>query len=226
VGNNRWDELDKKRRTLADVFWAVVEGRDAGVHVEVVNRVSGAVPVSLVASTPRLSDVEAEAMEADQAWRRRVGSPYLVLHTALSRYTDAFDHVLVDCPPSLGVVTLNGLALSDGYLIPVTPTPVAIAGIAQLADKIASFSAGIARPLRRYGTIINAIDSRTNLHDSIIRELERQKTVTPIWSTRIRQSVRAQEGWDNPGPRTLTQRWGALYGDYQSLAEEYLRRVP
>lgn len=225
IGENRWAQVDQKRRTVADAFDAIVRGEAPAVHTEIVGRVTGAVPVALIAGTPRLADIEAEAMETDQTWRIKVGSPYMVLHRALFKDLDLYDHVLIDCPPSLGVVTLNGLMLADGYLIPVMPSPVAVAGIKQLAAKIEGFSKNMRRPLKRYGTVVNRIDARTNLHLTIIRELEKQPEVTPIWNSRIRHSVRAEEGWDDSSSKTLIQRWGALYPDLMTFTEEFTRRV-
>jgi chromosome partitioning protein len=225
VGEDRWAELDHRHKTVADVFEDVVRNVAVAPHIEAINRIRGAIPAQLLASTPRLSDIESEAMESDQAWRRRVGSPYLVLTQALSRLSDGYDYVLLDCPPSLGVITVNGLAFSDGYLIPVMPSPVAISGIEQVVRKIGSFATGLRRSIKRYGTIINRMDGRTNLHPTIISELERNPEAKPVWATRIRASVHAEEGWAQHEARTLLQRWGSLHGDFAALTEEFIRRV-
>lgn len=225
VGEQRWVELDERRKTVADVFFDIVNNVPVVPHLEVINRIRGAVPAQLLASTPRLSDIEAEAMDSDQAWRRRVGSPYLVLNQALVRLLDGYDYVLIDCPPSLGVITLNGLVFSDGYLIPVMPSPVAISGIEQVVDRIDKFAGGFRRTIKRYGTVVNRVDSRTNLHAAVIRELEGNPDAQPLWTTRVRASVRVEEGWDQHEARTLSQRWGVLQNDFLALAEEFIRRV-
>lgn len=225
IEEQRWAFLDGKKRTIADVFDAVVRDATIAPHFEAVSRVRGAVPVQLLASTPRLAEVESEAMESDQAWRRRVGSPYLVLHQALYHLLDPYDYVIIDCPPSLGPITLNGLALTDGYLIPVMPSPVATSGLELLQRKIVQFAQGLRRPIKRYGTVVNRVDARANLHAAIIRELEGNPEAKPVWSTRIARSVRVEEGWDNPEARTLVQRWGASHDDFFALAEEFIRRV-
>ncbi|WP_309897179.1 ParA family protein [Archangium sp.] len=226
IGEERWQDLDRGRQTVADVFEAVVQRRSVPPHVEPVRRIKGALPVQLVASTPRLADIEADAMEGATEWRRRVGSPYLVLQQVLGPLCENFDYVLIDCPPSIGVITLNGLALSDGYLIPVMPSPIAVSGIELLVGRIQKFAKGLGRTLRRYGTVVNRIDTRTQLHHAITSELKKNPEAEPVWASQIRASVRAEEGWDQPGPRTLIQRWGTLHADFAALTEEFLRRVP
>lgn len=226
VGEERWQELERDKATVADVFENVISRRQSTLHLETVARVKDAAAVKLIASTPRLADVEADAMEGDAEWRRRVGSPYLVLQQQIGPVCDRYDFVLIDCPPSTGVITLNGLALSDGYLIPVMPSPVAVSGIEILTARIETFAKGLRRKLKRYGTIVNRVDTRTYLHHNIIRELEGNVEATPVWKTRIRGSVRAEEGWDNHlGTQTLIQRWGILHADFAALAEEFIRRV-
>jgi chromosome partitioning protein len=216
--------LDQKGKTTADVFQQVVDGRTPVVLFEPVPRVVRALPYSVLVSTPRLSDVEADAMEGELAWRRRVGSPYLVLHTALMAYLDAYDYVLIDCPPSIGVITLNGLALSDGVLIPVMPSLISTAGITQLTTRVGEFAKSLGRPIKNYGTVVNRYDSRTNSQQAIVRSLESRAEVKPLWTARISDSVRAQEGY-NPRPMTLAQRWGTQQGELAALAEEFVRRV-
>ncbi|MCK6506254.1 ParA family protein [Myxococcota bacterium] len=224
IGEERWDALDRKGLTVAGLFEAIVAGRTPVVHLESVQRISRSAACSLLVSTPRLSEVEAESMEADQGWRQRVGSPYLVLHTALHRHFEAYDYVLMDCPPSLGVVTYNGLMLANGYLVPVLPSPVSIAGVTQLVDRIQEVSRSWRRPLTRYGTIINRYSDHKNSHRAILAELNSKPQVQPIWNTRVPDTVRAEEGYQ-PGLQTLVQRWGTLHPSLGALTEEFVRRV-
>jgi chromosome partitioning protein len=225
VGEHRWADIDHHRMTVADIFDEVVRNVPTAPHIEAINRIRGGMQVHLIASTPRLTEVEAEAMDADQAWRRRVGSPYLVLNQVLAPILDAYDYALIDCPPSMGVITLNGLAFSDGYLVPVTPSPVSITGFELLQRKVSQFAYGLRRTITRYGTIINRVDTRTNLHAAIIRELQGNPEAQPVWTTQIHTTVRAEEGWDQSEPRTLSQRWGGLHSVFSALAEEFIRRV-
>lgn len=225
IGVTRWAELDKRGLTVADAFQAVVRGETPRVITDAVQRVAGGIPVQLVPSTPRLSDIESEAMETDQAWRRRVGSPYLVIHQLLSVQADAYDYVLIDCPPSLGVVTLNGLALADGYLMPVKPDALSTAGLPQLVAKVTAFASGLRRPLRRYGTVLNDFKSTANLGYTIRAELAADQDIGPLWDTQIGNSVKLPEGVEGHTPKTLTQRWTTALPDLNALTQEFLRRV-
>lgn len=225
VGETRWQALDRGRLTVADLFQAVVSTGAGVPHIERVTRVTRGSAVDLIASTPRLSDVEEDVLEGDAGWRRRMGSPYVVLSRGLGDLVDTYDYVLIDCPPALGMITLNGLALSDGYLIPVMPSPIAVSGLELLAAKVNEFGAGLRRKLVRYGTVVNRVKVGTLSHAAIIGELERNPEAKPVWNARIRDSVRAEEEWDQHGASTLIQRWGTLHTDFSALAEEFVRRV-
>lgn len=225
VGEERWGMLDKKELTVADAFRQVSERRPRVLHVEMVSRVARALPVAVVVSTPRLTDVETDILGAPTARGARAVGPYDLLREALGRNLAAYDDVIIDCPPSLGVITLNGLAMADGWLVPVMPTPVAVAGVPQLFARVQEFTKTIGHPLRKYGTIINAYSAGTNLHASTLHEVAGRKEFQPVWNTRIRYSVRLGEGYAGAGPKTLSQRWGTAYADLLALAEEYTRRV-
>lgn len=225
IGESQWDRLERAEMTLADTFRDVVDGRDPRLHIETVHRISGAVPVSLLVSTPRLQDVEEEAMEGDPAWRMRVGSPYLVLHNVLLKHIDQYDVVLVDCPPALRAVSLNGIAISHGYLLPVMPSPVSIAGLKQVITRLDAFAKGLRRPLLRYGTVVNRFSRANNLHASVLGELKKEPGFAPIWNSIVGATVGIERGYADHEPRTLVQRWGPAYSDLSALAEEFVRRV-
>lgn len=184
-------------------------------------RVVRGAPCSLLAATPRLIGVEARL--EDQERPSRLGSQYLTLHSVLARRLPAYDYTLIDCPPSLGTLTRNGLAISDGVLIPVAPTAISAVGLSQLIERLDHFGKGLGRPLKRYGTILNLVE-HGNAPEAVTRQLTANPDAQPIWTTRIARSVRAHEGYA-PGQRTLVQRWGTLAPDLAALAEEFTRRV-
>lgn len=225
VGDERWHALEAARRTMADVFDAAAQGRSSPSCEVEVHRVTGARPTRLLPGTPRLADIEVETEEGASRWTN-AADRYLVLRKALRSVVEEYDYVLIDCPSVLTWTVFNGLALSDGYIVPVMPTHVAVSGIEQTGRKISALGKQIDRTPRRYGTIVNRVDARASRQAAIIADLERSPEVAPVWKSRVRAGTRAEEGWMSPGPQTLLQRWGPLYGDLDALAQEFVRRIP
>lgn len=187
--------------------------------------------LNLIASTPRLQEIEEDMMEGDNKWRYYAGSPYFILHTAFSKIFQKYDYVLVDCPPSLGVVTMNGLTVANGYLIPTIPDHVSTIGIGQVIDKVKKHADALKRKIQLYGTIINRFKTGTLLHQALITELSNKEQFHPIWDIRIPDTVKAEEVYHSgsEGLPTLKGRYGGTDHNYyqavRKLSEEFLQRI-
>ena len=106
----------------------------------------------------------------------RTGREY-VLRKALSKVTDRYQHVLIDCPPSLGILTINGLTAADEVLIPVQCESMSQRGVGQLLDTIADVRDYTNPDLAVRGAIATLFDARTNLANEVV---ERVRTVDGI----------------------------------------------
>src|SRR5262249_57162443 len=93
--------------------------------------------------------------------------PLFVLRDALSDYLPYYDNVLIDCPPSLGVVTLNGLAISDSYLIPVVPDILSVLGIPPILDRVEHFARCTHRNIRALVIVTSQMRAQTLLHNEV-----------------------------------------------------------
>lgn len=237
LGEQEWKALDDSCRTLADVFAQAITPAlpvtiDPNDFIYQVTRVKGASgAVHVVASSPRLQDVEDEAMETLPRWAAYAGSPYLILHRALStRIVDSYDYVLIDCPPSMSLITMNALAISSGYLIPTIADYVSTAGLTQMTTKVKHHADGLRRKLPLYGTVVNRFKRAARLHNTMLAELQSRPEAQPVWSTVIPDTVRAEEALkQDAGVMTLKQRYGgssdALYAPFAALATEFLQRI-
>ena len=72
-----------------------------------------------------------------------------------ARVIDEYDWVLIDCPPNLGIITLNGLRISDGFVIPTIPDHLSTYGIPQILTRAAAFAENIGEPIEPLGVIIS-----------------------------------------------------------------------
>lgn len=140
---------------------------------------------------------------------------------------DNYDIVLVDCPPNLGIITLNGLRISEGYVIPTVPDILSTYGIPQIIKRVGSFSKEIAEDIDPMGIIITKFQVNSSTHVNVSKGL-RRKNDPPVFDTVVRQAEQIAAAAEfQTGRRTLKQKYG--YGDlaerYIDLAKEFLDKL-
>ena len=144
---------------------------------------------------------------------------------ALQPLHSAFDYIVIDDPPSLGLITINGLTASDGIVIPVQCEYLALEGLSQLLDTIHQVRAVLNARLQVAGVLLTMADARTNLSNQVVEDVRRhfpQQT----FQTLIPRSVRLGEA-PSHGQTILQyapESAGALA--YEALAAEFMRRFP
>ncbi len=122
--------------------------------------------LSLLPSSAALAGAEVELV-AEMARESR-------LKKALSSVVERYDYVLVDCPPSLGLLTLNGLvAAQDGIIIPVQCEYLALEGLSQLNQTLKRVRSALFPELRLRGVVLTMFDGRTNLANDVVNEVQR-----------------------------------------------------
>lgn len=237
LGPDHWEDADTQKHTVADIFERAMSPKparnsgDATPMIREVRRSRGCLGrLSVIPSSPRLQTIEERTLEGDPAWRYAMGSPYLVLHQALFGLANDYDDVLIDCPPSVSIVTLNALTLAAGYLIPTTPDHIATIGIPQIVQKMTDHSNNLRRSTVRYGTVVNRFRRSAFLHQAKLDELRNDPNCEPVWDTIVPDTVRGQESMNTEATElTLKSRYGGgthgLYQAFESLAAEFLARI-
>ena len=200
VGEERWRELNELGLTLKTLFnKAISPDADASDIEKAVQK--GVSPVSavrdldLLASSLDLMDIQ-EGLTHQQYADPGSYRPVEVLLSAVRPIADRYDYILVDCPPNLGILTLNGLRLADGYLIPTIPDILSTYGIPQLQTKIQQFAKRTGHTVREIGLVITKYRSASNLHRTIIEQLQRDEriaNVVPAWVPEANQIAASAE---------------------------------
>src|SRR5574338_69317 len=95
-----------------------------------------------------------------------------LLRNALSEVSDIYDYILIDCPPSLGLLTLNSLTASNSVLIPVQAEYFALEGLGQLLNTIGRVRETVNPPLALLGVAITMYDKRTSLSEQVLAEIK------------------------------------------------------
>src|SRR6185312_3653321 len=159
-------------------------------------------------------------------------NPLEILRIALQPVLDRYDYIIIDCPPSLGTITKNGLRISNGYLIPTIPDIVSTWGIYQIVDNVGRFAEDIGKEIPALGIVATKVQSN-NLHASIIRDLKAGQlgkfgapdaTIAQpvLFKNTIPQAVAVSRGADVVADlRTFKGKYGpAAYSAYQGLVKE------
>lgn len=142
------------------------------------------------------------------------------LSRALAEATD-YDYILIDSPPSLGVLTVNALVAAHGVVVPVQCEYLALEGLTQLTHTISLVQRGLNRALSLRGVVMTMYDRRTTLAHQVVDEV-RKYFPKRVFSTVIPRSVRLSEApsYGEPGVRYAPRSSGALA--YCDLARELL----
>jgi len=121
--------------------------------------------LALLPSSPALAGAEVELVEESGREFR--------LRAALESLDGKYDYILIDCPPSLGLLTVNGLvAAKDGVLVPVQCEYLALEGLGQLTQTIQRIQSALFPGLRVRGVILTMFDPRTKLSADVVREVK------------------------------------------------------
>lgn len=145
------------------------------------------------------------------------------LRDALMEVRNDYDFILIDCPPTLGLITLNGLVAGDEILIPVQAEYYALEGLGQLLETVKLVKEGLRPDIGVLGAVITMYDGRTKLSDDVLQELYKYFPST-IFQSVIPRNVRLAEA---PSfGRTIAQFDPGSKGAkaYERLAQEILER--
>lgn len=231
IGEKRWKEINENGWTLATLFKDALDPQnktfDLGKALQrKVSDVQGATTVDLLPSSLDLIDVQDKLASAPTGQFYSI-TPIDLLRLAVKPILDQYDIVLVDCPPNLGIITLNGLRISEGYIIPTVPDVLSTYGIPQIVSRVENFSKEVGEDIEPLGILITKYQEASNIHVNVTRDLRRRNTPA-VFKTVIRQANQIAAAAEfQPERRTLKQKYG--YGDlatrYVEFAKELLTRL-
>ena len=144
------------------------------------------------------------------------------LRQVVAQLVDQYDYILIDCPPSLGMLTVNGLlAAQDGVLVPVQCEYLALEGLGELTRTLQRVRSALFPELKVRGVILTMFDVRTNLSNDVVAEV-RKYFSEQVFDTIIPRSVRLAEAPSYGLPISVYAPESYAAKSYQSLARELL----
>lgn len=181
---------------------------DVLIHTEFEN-------VDLLPSNISLAGAEIELVEQENRAQRLKG--------ALVRVKSIYDYILIDCPPSLGIITLNALTACDTLLIPIQCEYYALEGLSQLMSTLRQVKRLYNPNIEIEGVLLTMYDSRLNLTMQVVAEL---KKFFPkkIYKTVIPRNVRLSEAPSFGQPVMYYDRASKGCAAYEELAQEFLKK--
>lgn len=180
LGYHEPDELDV---TLADLVTEVVEEKEISFSEAILHHTEG---IDFIPANIELSALEVNLVN--------VISREYMLKCLIDKVRDKYDVIIIDCMPSLGMLTINALVAADSVLIPVQAGFLSVKGLEQLIKTIGRIQKRINKGLVIEGILLTMVDSRTNYARDVAQLVyDTYSGIVPVFETTIPMSVRAAE---------------------------------
>ncbi len=179
-------------------------------------RSTGFPNLDIVPSQRDLVGVEVEFV-GEAGWEKR-------LKQVIAQVADRYDVILIDCPPSLGHLTVNALAAADGVLVPLQAEYFALEGISELISTVKRIQGGVNPQLVIAGILLTMYDDRTNLSKEVADEVRRH-FADKVFDTIVPRNIRLAEAPSHGLPIFQYDIKSRGADAYLALAREYLRRA-
>ena len=203
-------------------------GCSAEAGSSIYNVISDGLPLTEVISATRISGLALAVSHIDLSAAELELVSVLAREFALKRELEksklSFDYVIIDCPPSLGLLTLNALVAAHEILIPVQCEFFALAGLAKLVDTVGRIKTALNPGLALAGAVMTMYDSRTNLNKDVVGEV-RKSFPGHVFETIIPRSIRIAEAPSYGMPVQIYDPGGVGARAYESLAQEIELKV-
>jgi len=146
-----------------------------------------------------------------------------IIKDKLNEVKDEYDYVFIDCPPSLGVLTINALTCADSVLIPIQCEFYALEGVSQLVNTIQLVKKSLNKNLDIEGVVMTMFDYRTNLSNDVLKEVQKYFK-DKVYKTTISRNVRLAEAPSFGLPIMLYDEKCKGAEAYRKLTKEFLKR--
>ena len=199
-----------KRKIQKSIYDVVVNG--ASVEAAVAKTKFG----DVLPSSPDLAGAAVELISMED--------PNYRLKNALDVIRNRYDVIFIDCPPSLEMLTLNGLAAADGILVPVQCEYFALEGLSDLMATLRSVKRRLNPGLDIFGVVLTMFDGRTNFSTQVAQEVRRHFP-GKVYGTVIPRNVRLAEAPSHGLPVTTYDRNSRGAHAYRAMAQEIIKKL-
>lgn len=195
-------------RTLYEVMIGKIDMEDALIQTELDG-------LHMVPSHINLVGAEIEMLDSENR--------EFILRRAIDSVKENYDYVIIDCSPSLGLITVNALTAADSVIIPVQPEFFALEGLGKLLQTIRIVQNGVNPDLKIEGFLVTMFDGRTKAHNQVMEQLK-EYFKEMVFRTVIQRNIRLSEAPSHGKPIILYDVMCNGSTNYLSLAKEVLEK--
>ena len=199
---------DDRKRTLYEVLIGEIGIQDALIQTEMPN-------LQMIPSHINLVGVEIEMLEAEDRES--------IMKKAIAPIRDLYDYIIIDCSPSLGLITVNSLTAADSVMIPVQPEFFALEGLGKLLQTVRLVQNGVNPELTIEGFVVTMFDGRTKVHTQVLNQLK-EHFKDMVFNTIIQRNIRLSEAPSHGKPIILYDVMSNGTSNYLNLAKEVLEK--
>ena len=197
-----------EKRTPYEVMIGELDVHNALIQTEISN-------LHMVPSHINLVAVEIEMLDAEDRES--------ILKKAIAPIRNEYDYIVIDCSPSLGLITVNSLTAADSVMIPVQPEFFALEGLGKLLQTIRLVQNGVNPDLTIEGFVVTMFDGRTKVHTQVLNQL-REHFKDMVFNTIIQRNIRLSEAPSHGKPIILYDVMSNGTSNYLNLAREVLEK--
>ena len=231
IGEEKWMEVNKQKQTIAQLFYEGVYPRSEkifDINRAILKGVSNIDEVKLVDMLPSsldLIDIQEEVIKAPRGIFSVI-RPVDLLDKSLRKIKQKYDYILIDCPPNLGVITRNGLKVSDVYIIPTVPDVLSTYGIPQIISRVNKFSKELEKEIKPLGIVITKYREQSALHKRTVKELRKERDCR-VFETIFKENDNIANAAEYINKSTMRQKLGykGQVDNFKLLAEEIMRAM-
>jgi chromosome partitioning protein len=205
--------LDKNE--LENTIYELMIGEcsvDVAIHKDVVEDLNG---LDIIPSNVNLAAVEIELIDADQK--------EYILKEAIAEVKDNYDFIIIDCPPSLSMLTINSMTTASTVLVPIQCEYYALEGLGQLVHTVNLVKERLNPELEMEGVVFTMFDARTNLSLQVVENVK-EHIEENVYKTIIPRNIRLAEAPSYGLPINLYEPKSAGAEAYRLLADEVIAR--
>lgn len=201
-------EVEKEKNSIYEVLLGEVQTKDA-IYKSVVKN------LDVLPSTVDLAGAEVDLVYVDNREN--------VLKEALKDIKNSYDFIFIDCPPSLGLLTVNALTATDSIIIPIQCEYFPLVGLGQLMNTVRLIKKHLNPNIEIEGVLLTMKDNRSNLVSQVAGEIKKYFE-TKVYDTYIPRNVRLAESPSHGKPILLYDSKSKGATAYKALCEEFLRK--
>lgn len=229
ITQEQWRERSLSKQTIYNMFNDYVNGsEDFNIRDAIISGVSEIHNLDLLPSSLELIEIQDEIPKLRNQYVNSVD----VLGNCLSAVKDEYDYILIDCPPNLGTITLNGITISDFYIVPTIPDILSGLGIAMILNRIEKFQTKKKIcSIRLAGIVFTKVEGRTRLHRQTMHDLRHSDLSSEILKNELPQRIAISEAPIDSRPFITSQSakrksdWLETNNYFVEITNEILTRI-